>query len=254
MSIGFTKIFPSLIGSSVWGENLETRVVWVTLLALCNGDGIAEVSVPGLARLANVSLEQVQSAILTLTSPDPFSKSKKDEGRRVREVDGGFEVVNYLEYRQKSSPEETARRNAERQRRWRERNAVTLRNVSVTPCNENNPTAEAEAEEKQNINMVFEFWKKTMNHPNAKLDKNRTSRIKARLREGYTVDQLCCAISNASQDKFLMGENEKGCVYDGIKTLLRDAEQVERLMALDGSESAGGSENYVWNEETGQLS
>lgn len=85
------------------------------------------------------------------------------------------------------------------------------------------------------VTKVFEFWKREHGHPKAKLERKRRSRIKARLREGFTGRELCIAIRGAKRDAFLMGQNQDGKVYDGLQTLLRDAEQVERLMALAGT-------------------
>lgn len=82
---------------------------------------------------------------------------------------------------------------------------------------------------------VFEFWQKEHGHPLAKFDRKRRSRILARLAEGFTVRELCLAIRGAKQDKFLMGDG--GRVYDGIQTILRDADQVERLVDLANSKN-----------------
>jgi hypothetical protein len=79
---------------------------------------------------------------------------------------------------------------------------------------------------------VFDAWKQDTGHHRAKLDQKRTSRIKARLREGFTAEELIQAIAHRRNDPFLMGENDTGRVYDGIQTLLRDSEQVERLLGL----------------------
>lgn len=91
------------------------------------------------------------------------------------------------------------------------------------------PVADAES-----VRKVFEFWKREHGHPKAKLDPKRQRRIRARLREGFTGRELCIAIRAAKQDKFLMGENSSGTVYDGIETLLRDAAKVESLLELGG--------------------
>jgi hypothetical protein len=80
---------------------------------------------------------------------------------------------------------------------------------------------------------VFEGWKQATGHAQASLDRKRTARIKARLREKFTPEQLIEAIGNAKNDPFLMGSNDTGRVYDGLETLLRDAAQVERLLALN---------------------
>lgn len=92
-------------------------------------------------------------------------------------------------------------------------------------------------EQAEVVTKIFDFWKLEHGHPKAKLDRKRRSRIKARLRDQFTPREICQAIRGAKHDKFLMGENESGRVYDDIHTLLRDAAQVERLIELDGGRS-----------------
>jgi len=82
------------------------------------------------------------------------------------------------------------------------------------------------------IRRVFEAWQRIHGHQGAKLDRARVARIKARLADKFTADQLIEAIGNAKNDRFLMGENVHGRVYDGIETLLKSVSQVERLIAL----------------------
>jgi len=97
------------------------------------------------------------------------------------------------------------------------------------------------------VRVVFDVWRETHGHPMARLDAKRKGKIRARLGENFTPEQLCLAIKNAKTDKFLMGDNPHSRVYDGIETLLRDAAQVERLAALDPN---GSGENGVikWGE------
>jgi len=150
MSDSYTKLFPSLLTSTVWLESAETRLVWITMLALADRDGLVEASVPGLAKLAGVSREACDEALRVFSSPDPDSRSKREEGRRIVAVDGGWLLVNHLDYRQKASAVERREKATLRQRRLRERNAsVRNRNAqsrSVTPHTQCDDTAEAEAE------------------------------------------------------------------------------------------------------------
>lgn len=84
------------------------------------------------------------------------------------------------------------------------------------------------------VREVFEFWKANTGHPKALLDRKRDARIRARLRDKFTVDELKLAIKNRIHDPHLMGESKggDGRLYDGIETLLRDVAQVERLRDL----------------------
>lgn len=82
------------------------------------------------------------------------------------------------------------------------------------------------------VRTVFEAWQAETDSRRSKLDRKRVNRIRARLKEGFTPDDLIAAIRNRRNDPFLMGHNDTGRVYDGLQTLLRDAAQVERLMKL----------------------
>lgn len=53
----------------------------------------------GLADTAKVTIEECQQAIAFLTSPDPYDTSKVEEGRRLREIPGGWQVINNDLYR-----------------------------------------------------------------------------------------------------------------------------------------------------------
>lgn len=97
---GFTKLFASLVTSTIWQEALPTKVVWVTMLALADRNGEVGASVPGLAAMAGVSLEECQEAIAKFMSPDKFSRTETEEGKRVEKIDGGWRLLNYLKYRE----------------------------------------------------------------------------------------------------------------------------------------------------------
>jgi hypothetical protein len=97
---GFTKLFGSIVTSTIWRESNETRIVWVTMLAISDRLGYVAASVPGLASLANVSIEECISALSKLQSPDPWSRTKDQEGKRIVEVEGGWQLLNYVKYRQ----------------------------------------------------------------------------------------------------------------------------------------------------------
>jgi len=82
------------------------------------------------------------------------------------------------------------------------------------------------------VRRVFECWKVTTGKTKAILDRAREQRIRARLRDGYTVERLEAAIRGAMKDAFLCGENDRGKTYLDLSTIFRDGPQVERLEAL----------------------
>ena len=48
-------------------------------------------------------------ALATLSSPDEFSRSTEHEGRRIVAVDGGWQILNYLKYREKGQGQDGSR-------------------------------------------------------------------------------------------------------------------------------------------------
>jgi len=115
------KLFSGIVQSTVWREDLHVKVVWITLLALCDSRGNVSTSVPGLATSAGVSLDQCVEALERLMAPDKWSRTQEHEGRRIEEIDGGYRVLNYLKYRQMRDEEKRNDQTREATRRWRQR-------------------------------------------------------------------------------------------------------------------------------------
>jgi hypothetical protein len=116
---GYTKLFNSILASTVWNEAHETRIVWITLLAMTDRDGRVEGSVPGLAVLARVTVDEARQAIARLCAPDPDSRSLEQEGRRIVPIDGGWLVVNHAKFRQHLSTDERREYQKLKQRGYR---------------------------------------------------------------------------------------------------------------------------------------
>src|SRR4051812_5622729 len=95
----FTKLFASIITSTIWREADYVRCVWVTMLAICDRYGNVRASVPGLAAVANVSIDHCLEAIDKFLSPDPWSRTKAYDGRRIEVIEGGWRLLNYEAHR-----------------------------------------------------------------------------------------------------------------------------------------------------------
>ncbi len=134
MTGGFVKIYGSILESSIWSEDPWTRLLWVTMLAMADPDGEVMASVPGLARRANIPVEECRTALGVLSSPDKEDRSKVEEGRRIREIPGGWLLINYQRYRDMRTEEQAAK--AERQKRWRNgrREASRVDDVDAGRC------------------------------------------------------------------------------------------------------------------------
>ena len=99
MSTNFTKLFGSITASTIWCESSNIRIVWVTMLAMCDRHGRVHASVPGLARIANVDIEECRIAIGKFLSPDHDSRTPDNEGRRIEVIEGGWRLLNHAKYR-----------------------------------------------------------------------------------------------------------------------------------------------------------
>lgn len=113
-SKAFTKLFASITDSSIWSEDDATRIIWITMLAMADCHGYVGASIPGLAARSRKSIAEVETALQKFRSPDPYSRTRDYDGRRITDVDGGWMLLNYEKHR------EVARTEAAKdsKRRW----------------------------------------------------------------------------------------------------------------------------------------
>jgi len=97
----YTKLFQDILGSSVWDEEDQTRIVWITMLAMADKNGMVRVTARSLARFARVSLEACEKALAVFMAPDKDSRSQEFEGRRIEPADGGWKLLNHAKYRER---------------------------------------------------------------------------------------------------------------------------------------------------------
>ena len=129
MSHTFTKLFSSITASTIWCEDSDIRVVWITMLAMCDKNGQVYASIPGLAKYAAVSVEKTGKALTKFLSPDPYSRTKDHEGRRIEEIEGGWRLLNHAKYRAIRNEEERRAYKTEKQRQYREEKRANVDNV-----------------------------------------------------------------------------------------------------------------------------
>ena len=148
--MAYTKLFNSIVTSTIWSEDDQTRIVWITMLALADKNGEVQGSVPGIARIAGVTVDACRAAIGKFLSPDPDSRTKDDEGRRIEEIDGGWHLINHRKYREMASDADRTEKAAIRQARHREklkRNVTPESRASHTPVTqESHQNSQAEAD------------------------------------------------------------------------------------------------------------
>ena len=132
----YTPIFRDLLDSSLWATATPAaRCVWITFLLDADPEGCIPTSVPGLARRANVTVDEARAAIAMLEAPDPDSRTPDFEGRRVAKIAGGWQVLNFVAKR------ELAKHEAEkaRKRKW------ATANGKRPPANDNDDASSTSA-------------------------------------------------------------------------------------------------------------
>lgn len=148
--MAFVKLDCGILDSTLWIER-ECREIFITSLLMAapfelakpapqiaiqsleltgfivpmGWYGFVSAAGPGIVRRAMVDYEPGMIALDRLGSPDPESRSKEFDGRRLVRVDGGFIVLNFMAYREKDAS------NAKRQKRWRERQKLKGNGVTV---------------------------------------------------------------------------------------------------------------------------
>jgi len=150
--MAYTKLFSSIVTSTIWMEDDKTRIVWITMLAIADKNGEVQGSIPGLARISGVPVEDCRAAIAKFLAPDPDSRTKDDEGRRIEEIDGGWALLNHNKYRDMASKDEQRQAEAMRKARYREKQKRNGLSQSVpdksrdVPKNQHIAEADTEAE------------------------------------------------------------------------------------------------------------
>lgn len=203
-------------------------------------------------------------ALERMGQPEPDSRSREFDGRRLVRVNGGFIVLNWEKYRER---DQTA---AIRSKRWREKQAKkitpdTRDDDSDTRDEASRMRNDTEAEERREkqkreaegtetdlsavptsdlpISLkpeweVFYGWEK-LTDTKTRSEAVRTkivNRIKARLKDRCTVDQLLGCVEFAKRDEFY---REKGYAKNP-EVLWKDAARVESLCQRLGQLQAGG--------------
>lgn len=179
----FVKLDCKILDKSIWDEDSDTRIVWITMLAMADSDGLVEASLTGIASRARISQENTEKAVKKFMEPDLFSTNNSNEGRRIEKNGNGYKILNYENYRDKDY---TA---AARQRRHRELSRVTGVTSQITYISVSNSV---------------------LSYLNLKTGKRyrNNKEILARLRDGYTEEQLKGIVDVKVCDPYFMENSQ----------------------------------------------
>jgi len=132
----FAKLDSALTRSSLWSEECYVRVVFLSFLSLKDESGVVDGTRSSLQRLCNVSMKEFDASIKVLTSPDPESKSKEFEGRRIEKIDDGYLVLNHGKYRlPEQEKKENRREYMKEYMRNKRKNDNSVNNININKVN-----------------------------------------------------------------------------------------------------------------------
>jgi hypothetical protein len=147
------------------------------------------------------------------------------------------------------------RKEASKQRAYRESQAEKGRASAEKRANRGSTAVGTEAQPKSNpssssssstkgvanatvrsrvFERVFEYWKTTMNKPNARPIEKRRRAVYQRLKEGYSPDDIATAIRGCAASPHNMGQNDRHTEFNDLELICRDGTQIERFISLAG--------------------
>lgn len=112
---------------------------------------------------------------------------------------------------------------------------LTLNHSSFSDEKEDIVSLAKKQTETENIKRVFAHWQTTLNHPGTKFTKDRETKIRARLREGYSTEQLFAAIDGCAGSAWHMGENNRHERYDGVELIFRNSGKTDDFIRMAGA-------------------
>ncbi len=162
----YAKLYSTILRSSIWLEDAETRLLWIAMLAAADEKGYVFGSPAGMAHTARISVEGTKKALAMLSSPDldssDLSENPENEGRRIEVVDGGWRIINYIRYRSIRDSDERREYNRRAKQKSRAKSAgVSQGQPSSANVSPSESEAESDTESEEEIHIAhFEqsFW------------------------------------------------------------------------------------------------
>jgi hypothetical protein len=195
------------------------------LAKLAQGGGRVTVGHTALARRAFIDNADTVRAILRDSAE--FGVLELDEVSPLK-----CEVIFPQWDRWQTSFRKTRQRERERD------TTVTERDTTVTPLSRE-PKTETKDKQQQKrtpssvepvgidaaaVRDLFAYWQERCDHQQAKFTRDRRSKVEARMREGYTVEEIRAAIDGAAASPFVNPEGKK---FDDLELICRNGSKLE---------------------------
>ena len=126
----YARVFQSMYSGSMYGAGSVIFAVWGWILGHHDQDGFVEINSAVLADILGDPKQKVDEAITYLANPDPESRSKACDGRRIEHIEAFlYYVVNHKEYDKIRKSEDRRSQNRESQARFKTKNADSKHTV-----------------------------------------------------------------------------------------------------------------------------
>jgi len=97
----YRLIWSSIVDSSLYEkEDPMTRLVYLSMIAVSDPNGVVPIPLVSLGRRFNLPQEAVERAIEALCGPDPDDSSGTGAGERLQQLPKGFKIINFETYQQ----------------------------------------------------------------------------------------------------------------------------------------------------------
>jgi len=242
----YGKLFESTFTGSMVGSGSDVFAVWSYVLAN-QRKGIIELNPKILATVIGMSEESAAATIAKLCEPDPRSRNKAHEGRRmIREGEYQYIVTGYPIYSKIMSEDERKEYNRVKKQESRARQKSTDvidRSTKSRMSAHTDADASSDADAKPSttsspsapVEEVVSHYrtKRPRTRPGAK----ERALITSRLKEGFTVPELKEAIDGCLARPFT---NDAGKTFDSLELIVRNSAKVNQYRSqVAASDDAG---------------
>lgn len=244
----FGKFFASTFTGSMIGAGPEVFAVWAYVIANTHHSTV-ELNPVLLAHMIGAEPKAIEDAIAYLCAPDPSSRSKVAEGRRlIREGEFAYHVPNHEHYRSIRNEDERREYNRIKQAESRERRESVkapvndkhrMSKMSAQPEPDTEPDVEAPKPLSGPVGEVLERYQTL--HPRRKVTEQMGKIVKRALKD-FTAPELIEAIEGNAADQWHRERRKHELSY-----VLRNADIIngfrDRATAPPPKAAQGGARN-----------
>lgn len=125
--MSWTPLDDGLLTSTLLAEGPTSVAIFILLLASSDRYGVSKLQPTAAASLLRIKDEEAEAAFRKLQDGDPKSRNKAERGARiVKNEDGYWQIVSFEKYRNLSSRQKAAQRQAEYIRRKKANSQANL--------------------------------------------------------------------------------------------------------------------------------